>query len=198
MINLVWAALFLTGLLYAVCNGTMESVNRSLFESAGYAVSICIGLISVLIFWVGLMRIAERSSLLSQLSRLFRPLIQLLFPEVPAGHPAMGYILSNLIANFFGLGNAATPMGIKAMEELKRLNDGAREPSRSMITLLALNTSGLTLIPTTVIAVRMQNKALAPTDIVVPTLLATLCTTIAALVIDRLFYYRRMRKGRRK
>ncbi|MFX3617219.1 MAG: nucleoside recognition domain-containing protein [Sporolactobacillus sp.] len=194
MINIIWVVLFLVGLLYAAFNGTMDAVNKSIFDSASYAVTLCIGLISILIFWLGLMKVAERSGLLDKLAHFFKPLIRHIFPEVPPDHPAMGYILSNMIANLFGLGNAATPMGIKAMEELKKLNGGKNTPSRSMITLLALNTSGLTLIPTTVIAIRMQNKSLAPTDIVGPTLLATLCTTIAALLIDRLFYYHRKRK----
>jgi spore maturation protein A len=143
------------------------------------------------------MKIAEKSGLLEKLSNVFKPVMKWIFPEVPPDHPAMGYILSNTISNLFGLGNAATPMGIKAMEELKKLNGGRNTPSRSMITLLALNTSGLTLIPTTVIAIRMQNHASSPTDIVGPTLIATCCTTLAALVIDRYFYHRRKRKGRK-
>lgn len=197
MINIIWVVLFLIGLVYAAFNGTMDAVNQAIFESAAYAVTICIGLISVMIFWLGLMKVAERSGLLDWLARFFKPLIRPIFPEIPPDHPAMGYILSNMIANLFGLGNAATPMGIKAMEELKQLNGGRNSPSRSMITLLALNTSGLTLIPTTVIAIRMQNKSIAPTEIVGPTLLATLCTTLAALIIDRLFYYQRRRKERK-
>ncbi|BBN98972.1 nucleoside recognition domain-containing protein [Sporolactobacillus terrae] len=194
MINLIWVALFLIGMGYAAVNGTMDDVNKVLFSSASDAVQICFGLVSILIFWLGLMKIAEKSGLLDKLSNLFKPVMKRIFPEVPPDHPAMGYILSNTIANMFGLGNAATPMGIKAMEELKKLSGGKATPSRSMITLLALNTSGLTLVPTTVIAIRMQSGAHSPTDIVGPTLLATLCTTAAALLIDRYFYHRRRRK----
>lgn len=197
MINIIWAALFLIGMGYAAVNGTMDKVNKELFDSASAGIQICIGLISILIFWLGLMKIAEKSGLLEKLSNVFKPVMKWIFPEVPPDHPAMGYILSNTISNLFGLGNAATPMGIKAMEELKKLNGGRNTPSRSMITLLALNTSGLTLIPTTVIAIRMQNHASSPTDIVGPTLIATCCTTLAALVIDRYFYHRRKRKGRK-
>ncbi|MCO7126752.1 spore maturation protein [Sporolactobacillus shoreicorticis] len=197
MINIIWVALFLIGMGYAAVNGTMDQVNKALFTSASDAVQVCFGLISVLIFWIGLMKIAEKSGLLDKLSRLFKPVMKKIFPEVPPDHPAMGYILSNTIANMFGLGNAATPMGIKAMEELKRLNGGKTTPSRSMITLLALNTSGLTLIPTTVIAIRMKYGASVPTEIVGPTLIATCCTTAAALCIDRYFYHRRKRKGRK-
>lgn len=196
MINVIWVALFIIGIVYAALNGTMDQVNQAIFESASEAVMICIGLISVLIFWLGLMKIAEKSGLLDKLSAAFRPVMRWVFPDVPADHPAMGYILSNTISNLFGLGNAATPMGIKAMEELKKLNGGRTEPSRSMITLLALNTSGLTLIPATVIAIRMKYHSASPTDIVGPTLAATLCTTLSALLIDRLFYYHRRRKER--
>ncbi|MCL1631861.1 spore maturation protein [Sporolactobacillus sp. CPB3-1] len=197
MINIIWVALFLIGMGYAALNGTMDAVNKTLFVSAKDAVEICFGLISVLIFWLGLMKIAEQAGLLGKLSGLMRPIMRKIFPEVPPDHPAMGYILSNTIANIFGLGNAATPMGIKAMKELKRLNGGKKTPSRSMITLLALNTSGLTLIPTTVIAIRMQYGSQSPTDIVAPTLIATCCTTVAALIIDRYFYYRRKRRGKK-
>lgn len=197
MINIIWVALFLIGMGYAAFNGTMADVNKAIFNSAGDAVQICFGLISVLIFWLGLMKIAEKSGLLKKISALFKPIMKRIFPEVPPEHPAMGYIMSNTIANMFGLGNAATPMGIKAMEELKKLNGGKSTPSRSMITLLALNTSGLTLVPTTVIAIRMNSHALSPTDIVGPTLLATCCTTIAALIIDRYFYHRRKRRERK-
>lgn len=197
MINVIWVAMFVIGMVYAALHGTMEKVNQAIFRSAEEAVTICFGLISVLVFWLGIMKIAEKSGLLRHLSAFFKPLMKRLFPEVPGDHPAMGYILSNTIANLFGLGNAATPMGIKAMEELKKLNGGKNEPSRSMITLLALNTSGLTLVPTTVIAIRMKYGSASPTDIVGTTLIATLCTTFSALLIDRYFYYRRKRKGRK-
>lgn len=107
----------------------------------------------------------------------------------------MGYILSNMIANIFGLGNAATPLGIKAMEELKRLNGGKNSASNSMITFLALNTSCITLIPTTVIAIRMNYHSASPTDIVGPTIIATIFSCIGGILIDRYFYHKRMRKG---
>lgn len=131
---------------------------------------------------------------LDKLSRLFRPIIKKLFPEVPEDHPALGYILSNIMANMFGLGNATTPLGIKAMEQLKELNGGKPIASRSMITFLALNTSGLTLIPTTVIAIRMNYKSASPTEIVGPTLIATFIATIVAILIDRYYHYKRSRK----
>ncbi|MBU9714294.1 nucleoside recognition domain-containing protein [Evansella tamaricis] len=195
MVNLIWVSLFIIGLVFAGINGTMDQVNEAIFKGASEAVTICIGLISVLTFWLGLMRIAEKSGLLLGLSRLLQPIARWLFPEVPKDHPALGYILSNMSANMFGLGNAATPMGIKAMEELKTLNGGRDEASRSMITLLAINTASITLIPTTVIAIRIQYGSVSPTEIVGTTILATACSTVGAVLVDRFFYYRRMKRG---
>ena len=196
MVNYIWVVMTLIGLGFAMVNGTMAEVNEAIFTGAKEAVALCIGLVSILVFWLGMMRIAEDSGLLSKLSSLFRPLISKLFPEVPSNHPAMGYILSNMIANMFGLGNAATPLGIKAMEELKELNGGKKETSRSMITFLAINTASITLIPTTVIAIRMNYNSENPTDIVGPTLLATAVSAVAAIFIDRYFYYRRTKRGK--
>ncbi|MDC3415418.1 nucleoside recognition domain-containing protein [Aquibacillus salsiterrae] len=195
MVNLIWAFMAIIGIVYAMFNGTMDNVNQALFESANEAVTLSIGLISVLVFWLGLMRIAEKAGLLRSLTTLFKPLVTRLFPEIPKDHPAMGYILSNFTANLFGLGNAATPMGIKAMEEMKKLS-GSDHASRSMITFLVINTSSLTLIPTTVIAIRMQYDSSAPTEIVGTTILATCVTTISAIIVDRLFYMRRVRKNK--
>jgi spore maturation protein A len=195
MVNYIWVAMTVIGIVFALINGNMEAVNKAVFDGAKEAVTLCIGLISVLVFWLGMMRIAEESGLLQKLTRLFRPLVKMLFPDVPANHPAMGYILSNMISNMFGLGNAATPLGIKAMEELKKLNGGKNDASRSMITFLAINTASITIIPTTVIAIRINYHSASPTEIVVPTIIATILSAIGAVLIDRYFYYRRRRKG---
>jgi len=194
MINIIWVLITVIGIIFAMVNGTMEEVNAAVFKGASEAVTLCIGLISVLVFWLGLMKIAEHAGLLEKLSQLCKPFVKRLFPEVPNDHPAMGYILSNMMANLFGLGNAATPLGIKAMEQLKELNGGKNEASRSMITFLVINTASVTLIPTTVIGIRMNYNAGSPTDIVGPTLLATCLSAFCAIVIDRWFYYRRSRK----
>ncbi|KIY21614.1 MULTISPECIES: nucleoside recognition domain-containing protein [Mesobacillus] len=195
MVNYIWAAMILIGFGFAMINGTMTEVNEAVFSGAKEAVTISIGLISILVFWLGMMRIAEDAGLLSKLSSLFKPFISKLFPEVPSSHPAMGYILSNMIANMFGLGNAATPLGIKAMEELKDLNGGKNEVSRSMITFLAINTASITFIPTTVISIRMNYHSENPTEIVGPTLVATAVSAVAAVLIDKFFHYRRSKKG---
>ncbi|WP_112181219.1 MULTISPECIES: nucleoside recognition domain-containing protein [Paraliobacillus] len=196
MVNYIWAGMSIIGIIYAMINGTMDQVNEAIFSSASEAVTLSIGLISVLVFWLGLMRIAEKAGILSKLSAFFKPLVTRLFPDIPKDHPAMGYILSNFIANLFGLGNAATPMGIKAMKEMKLLSNSDKA-SRSMITFLVINTSSLTLIPTTVIAIRMQYQSAAPTEIVGTTIIATLITTSFAIIIDRLFYLKRVSKNKK-
>ncbi|AFH82786.1 spore maturation protein A [Bacillus anthracis] len=198
MVNLVWVAMAVIGIVYAMINGTMEAINKAVFDGAKDAVTICIGLISVLVFWLGLMKIAEEAGLLKKLVALFMPIVKRLFPEIPKDHPSMGFILSNMMANFFGLGNAATPLGIKAMEQLKELNGGKDSASRSMVTFLALNTSAITLIPTTVISIRMTYESANPTEIVGVTFIAQVLSMIGAIWIDRYFYRRRSRKGRKK
>lgn len=193
MINLIWACMAIIGILYAMINGTMEEVNQAIFESANEAVTLTIGLASMLILWLGFMRVAVAAGILKSLTKLFRPIIRRLFPDIPADHQALQYILSNITANLFGLGNAATPMGIKAMEEMKKLSN-SNVASRSMITFLALNTSSLTIIPTTVISIRIKYEASAPTEIVGTTIIATMISTIAAILFDRYFYERSKNK----
>lgn len=187
MVNIIWAMMAIIGIVYAMFNGTMDDV-KAIFESAHEAVTLAIGLISILVFWLGIMRVAEKAGILRGLSKLFKPIVIRLFPEIPPNHPAIGYIISNITANLFGLGNAATPMGIKAMEQMKQLSK-SDVASRSMITFLAINTSGLTLIPTTVIAIRMQYGSVSPTEIVGTTLIATIVSTTSAILFDRLFYH---------
>lgn len=194
MINYIWVGMLIIGIVFAAINGKAEALNEAIFSGAKEAVTICFGLISILVFWLGMMKIAERSGLLKKLANLFKPVAKIIFPDVPANHPAMGYMISNITANLFGLGNAATPAGIKAMEQLKKLNGGKDEASRSMITFLAINTAGITLIPTTVISIRMTYHSANPTEIVGTTLAASFCATLSAILIDRYFYYRRAKK----
>ncbi|MQR95730.1 nucleoside recognition domain-containing protein [Fictibacillus phosphorivorans] len=195
MVNYIWVGMMVIGFIVAGINGTMDKVNEAIFTSAKEAVTLSFGMISILVFWLGIMKIAEKGGLLEVLAVVFRPIVKRLFPDIPKDHPAQGYILSNMAANLLGLGNAATPMGIKAMEQLKILNGGKNEASRSMITLLAINTSSITLIPTTIIAIRMSYNSQSPTDIVAPTLIATAISTVGAILIDRYYYYRSLPKG---
>src|SRR5690606_11066079 len=193
MINIIWVAMSVIGIVFAMFNGTMEEVNKAVFQGAQEAVTLCIGFISVLVFWLGLMRIAQTSGLLDKLAYLFKPLVKKIFPDIPSDHPALGYILSNMMANMFELGNAATPLGIKAMEQLKMLNGGKNEASRSMVTFLVINTSSITIIPTTVLAIRMNYDSVSPAEIVLPTIIASLFATICAILIDRYIYNRKNR-----
>lgn len=193
MVNLIWLILLVTGFGYAAFFGNVEEVTEAAFEGAKTGVTVCFGLISVLVFWLGMMKIGEEAGLLRILGRLLMPVVRFLFPSIPKDHPATGYILSNMTANMFGLGNAATPMGIKAMKELEKLNPQPGTATPAMCTLLALNTSSITLIPTTIIAIRMSFGSLHPTEIVGTTLLATAISTLSAIVLDK--WYQRMHKS---
>jgi spore maturation protein A len=191
MVNWIWLFFIVVGFLVAAINGDVESVTQAAFDGAKNGVTVCFGLISVLVFWMGMMRIAEDAGILHKLARLLQPVVRFLFPSVPKNHPALGYIMSNMSANILGLGNAATPMGIKAMQELQKLNPNKDEASTAMSTLLALNTSSITLIPTTLIAIRMNFNSMNPAEIVGTTLIATIISTTVAIFVDR--WYRRSR-----
>jgi len=194
MLNVIWLVLIVISVAVAAVNGRIEVISQASFEGAKTGITVCFGLLSVLVFWMGMMKIAEKSGLLDLLSKALSPLVQILFPDVPKGHPAIGYILSNMSANLLGLGNAATPMGIKAMEELQKINPNKQKASPAMCTLLAINTASITLIPTTMIAIRMQYGSANPADIVGTTLLASFLATVFAVMLDR--FYRSIYKLR--
>jgi len=185
MVNLIWLFFIVAGFVVAAVKGNIEVVTQAAFEGAKSGVTVCFGLISVMVFWLGMMRIAEDAGLLQKLAVLLRPFVRFLFPSIPKDHPAIGYIMSNMSANILGLGNAATPMGIKAMQELQSLNPDKDKASPAMCTLLALNTASITLIPTTLIAIRMNFQSANPTDIVGTTLVATFISTLAAIIVDK-------------
>jgi spore maturation protein A len=189
MVNFIWMGMIVVSVIFGAANGKMELVAEAAFGGAQTGVTVCLGLISILVFWMGLMRIAEDAGLVRKLSSLMAPVVKRLFPDVPVDHAAMGYILSNMSANLLGLGNAATPMGIKAMQELQKLNPTPTVATPAMCTLLALNTASITLVPTTMIAIRMNFGSLHPADIVAPTLLATIISTGVAIIVDR--WYRK-------
>jgi spore maturation protein A len=193
MVNFIWAGMIVIGIVTALINGHADAINKAVFEGAKTGVTVAFGLISIMIFWMGMMKVAEEAGLLKQMARLLGPFARWLFPTVPKDHPAFGYILSNMAANIFGLGNAATPMGIKAMQELQKLNPNPNTATPAMCTLLALNTSSITLIPTTIIAIRMNYKSANPAEIVGTTLIATFIATCAAILIDR-WYQRKERR----
>lgn len=195
MVNYIWFAMIVLGILSAILTGNGEMVNKAVFEGAKNGVTITFGLLSILIFWMGMMKVAEDSGLVNILAKFLSPLASRLFPTVPKDHPAFGFILTNMSANLFGLGNAATPLGIRAMQELQKLNPDPKTASPAMCTLLALNTSGVTLIPTTIIAIRMTYGSANPVEIVGTTLLATIIATGGAIYVDRWYQWRERRKG---
>lgn len=184
MVNMIWLGMIVLSVVFGAINGRLEEVAEAAFGGAQTGVTVSLGLISILVFWMGLMKIAEGAGLVSRLSRLLAPAVRKLFPGVPADHPAMGYILSNMSANLLGLGNAATPMGIRAMQELQKLNPQPAVATPAMCTLLALNTASITLVPTTMIAIRMNFGSAHPAEIVASTLLATAVATAAAILAD--------------
>ncbi|MCZ8520583.1 MULTISPECIES: nucleoside recognition domain-containing protein [Paenibacillus] len=192
MVNFIWLFFIVAGFVVAAFQGRVELVTEAVFDGAKSGVTVCFGLISIMVFWLGIMRIAEDAGLLQLMARLLGPIVRWLFPGIPRNHPALGYIMSNMSANIFGLGNAATPMGIKAMQELQRLNPHKDIASPAMCTLLALNTASITLVPTTLIAIRMSYDSANPAEIVGTTLIATFISTLAAIWVDK--WYRRRAK----
>ncbi|MFK7696475.1 nucleoside recognition domain-containing protein [Paenibacillus sp. HJGM_3] len=198
MVNFIWLFFLIAGFIAAALQGRIELMTEAIFEGAKTGVTVCFGLISILVFWMGMMRIAEDAGLLRKLAVLLRPIVRFLFPDVPKDHPALGYIMSNMSANILGLGNAATPMGIKAMQELQKLNPDKDTASAAMCTLLAMNTASITLIPTTLIAIRMNFGSANPAEIVGTTLLATAVATVAAIALDRWYRYRSLSSGKSK
>lgn len=194
MVNLVWLFLLLVGIIAAGLSGHIEKVTEAAFQAAQQGVEISIEIIGIMTLWLGLLKLAEKSGLVVLLSRLVRPLAALVFPSVPKDSAALGAIIMNLSANILGLGNAATPFGLKAMSELQSLNPNKKEASDAMITFLALNTSCITLIPALVISLRVKEGSANPVEIVGTTILATCCGTVVALLADYLFrknYYRK-------
>lgn len=181
-VGALWTLLVAAAFVAAAVNGRMAEVTRAAAESAGSAVTLAIGLAGVMALWLGLMRVAEEAGLVRALARVARPVMTRLFPEVPADHPAMGAMIMNVSANVLGLGNAATPFGIRAMQELETLNPRPGTATDAQALLCALNTASVQLIPATVIALRTAAGSKAPAEIVGATLLASVCGAAAAVV----------------
>lgn len=193
IVNAIWMFMLLVGFIAATVQGKMDAVTEAVFNGAKAGVSVSFGLISVMVFWLGIMRIAEDAGLLKKLAKALAPVVHYLFPDVPHNHPALGLIMSNMSANLLGLGNAATPMGIRAMQELQKLNLYKDTATSAMCTFLAINTSSITLIPTTLIAVRMNYGSANPAEIVGTTIIATMVATFAAIWADRWYRKRDMK-----
>ncbi len=193
--NYLWAGMMLVGIVYAAFHGTLPQVTEGALDAAKEAVSLCITMTGVMSFWVGLMKIAEKTGMIGGLSRKLKPILQFLFPGIPKGHIANEYIATNFIANVFGLGWAATPAGLKAMEALadleKERGNSGDAASDEMCTFLILNISSLQLISVNLIAYRSQYGSANPAAIVGPGIVATVCSTLAAIIFCKIINRRR-------
>lgn len=191
MVNKIWGFFILTGSIYCIFTNKLELLNQEILNSTKSSLDMILKIFPVMALWLGIMNIASVSGLLKKLSSSLSPFLRVLFPEIPKNHESLSYIASNVIANLFGLGNAATPFGLKAMKSMQELNPNKEVASRSMITFLVLNTSGLTLIPTTIISLRMMYGSVRPTEIVPACIMATVISTIVGLLTDRILAKRR-------
>jgi len=179
MLNYIWFGMMAIGVIAGIYNGRIDAVTQAAIDMAKTSVTIAIGLIGIMALWLGIMKIAEESGLIRIIARGLRPITIRLFPDVPEDHPAIGSIVLNMSANMLGLGNAATPMGLKAMEELQELNEHKDTATNSMVMFLAINTSSVQLVlPATVVAL----MGAAASQIFLTTIMATLFSTIAAVV----------------
>lgn len=202
MLNYLWAAMIAIGIIYAAFTGNLEAITNAALDSAGEGISLCITTAGVMALWMGLMEIAQQAGLVAKLTKGISPLLGFLFPRIPKGHKAREYIATNIIANILGLGWACTPAGLKAMEELARLEaergnpeylggmsragGGMRTASREMCTFLIINISSLQLIPVNMIAYRSQYGSTRPAAIIAPSILATLVSTLVAVAYCKL------------
>jgi spore maturation protein A len=182
MLNYIWLFFILTAIIFGAFNGRISEVTEAAFTSATNAVTIAIGLIGLMAFWLGIMKIAEDSALITLISRLVKPIAIRLFPDVPSDHPAIGSMVLNMTANMLGLGNAATPLGIRAMEDLQKLNQHRKVATNAMVTFLAINTSSIQLIPIMAIGILRQAGYTNPTQIISATIFASTISTIVGIV----------------
>lgn len=184
MVGYIWSFLITIGITFSLLTGNIETINNTILVSANKSLDLIISIIPTVVLWSGIMKIAEDAGLLDKFSKLLRPLMKRLFPSVNKDSKALGYIASNIAANMLGLGSAATPFGLKAMDELQKINDKKDTASTAMITFLVLNTAGVTLIPTTVLSMRVASQSINPTVIIIPGIIATFVSNISGLILD--------------
>ena len=188
MINYIWGVFIVLGVIISIIKRDPNLTNN-LITSGTKGIDMIINLVPLMCLWLGTMKIADSSGLLNIISNKLSKIIRVVFPEIPKGDPAIAYISSNIVMNMLGLGNAATPFGIKAMTRLKELNNNSDIASRSMITFLVINTSSVTIIPTTVISLRIASGSNNPTEIMTACIITTFLSSFIGLLIDRLFYF---------
>ena len=195
MLNSLWAGMILIGIIFAAFTGRIPEITDAALDSSKEAVTLCITMIGVMAFWLGLMEIASKAGMIEKGAKMLKPFVRFLFPEVPEGHKAGEHITTNIIANFLGLGWAATPAGLKAMEELGKLNHGSPVASNAMCNFLILNISSLQLIPVNVIAFRSQYGSVNPTAIVGAGIVATAISTGTAIIFCKIMDRKKTRRA---
>jgi len=202
MLNYIWLAMIILAVILGGINGKIENVTKSAIDSAGSSVTIAIGLIGVMALWLGIMKIAEDSGLMKLLAKAIAPIMRWLFPDVPSGHPAMGSMTMNIAANMLGLNNAATPLGLKAMEDLETLNKHPGVATNAMCTFLTINTAGVQLMPATMISIMASAGSKDPTAIIGTTIAATCVGVVAGVttvkILERLPIFSVDRSSKRK
>lgn len=184
MVSYIWFFLIVVGIVYSFLTGNISVINESILTNGADALKLMLSIFPVIVLWSGIMKIAEEAGMLRKFAKILEPILSKLFPSVPKDNPALGFIASNIAANMMGLGSAATPFGLKAMTELQKINDKKDTASVPMITFLVLNTAGVTIVPTTVLALRIAHGSANPSEIILPGAIATFCSCIGAVTID--------------
>lgn len=186
MINYIFSAFFIIGILYSFYTNT--NISNEMLIASSKSIELILTMIPIMCLWLGIMNIAKKSGLLDKLAKLLTPILKFIFPEIPKDSPCFSYISINIIMNMLGVGNAATPFGLKAMKELQNLNQNKDTASRSMITFLITNTAAITIIPTTIISLRILNKSINPMEIIPYIIITSTLSCIIGLILDRLYY----------
>ncbi len=184
MVSFIWFLLIVIGIIYSIINGT--DINNVILSTPKETIDLCLQIFPNISLWFGILKIIEHSGLISKLSKITTKIIKPLFKDIPDNDKSLGYISSNIVVNMLGIGNAATPIGLKAMKSLQELNKSSKA-SKEMITFLVINTSGLTILPTSVLALRMFYNSSDPGKIILPAIITTFLSTIVSLIIDYIF-----------
>lgn len=187
MLNVIWPIFIILSFAFSIFSGNLENLNNSIFASTADAVNLCISLLGTICLWNGIMQIASKTTVLQKLTRVLKPIIRFLFPEIEGNSIVYQEIAMNMVANILGLGNAATPLGLKAMKSMQKENPKEDTLTNSMATFIILNTASIQIIPTTVIAIRSSLGSENPTSIVFPVWIATICAAVAGLTATKLF-----------
>lgn len=189
MLNIIWPAFIIISFIYGILNGSIENINKSIFDSAANAVELCLTFFGTICLWNGIMKIAQETSLMKRLTKIMKPIINFLFPDIKNNEKAKQEISMNMVANILGLGNAATPLGLKAMKTMQKCNENKDKLSNSMAMFIVINTASIQLIPTTVIAIRTSLNSNNPTQILLPVWGATIAAAISAIIATKIFIY---------